>query len=148
MHRGLILAVLGAALAAALAASDGALADLQANDYVTFRTPSRNIFCAYSVLTDEPAYLRCEIRSGIKPMPARPQNPECVWGRAVGMRKAGRPSYLCISDTVFDPQAKTLAYGSTWSRNGFRCSSQPAGLSCRNAAGHGFFLSREQTRLF
>lgn len=142
------LPFLCAGLIASLAWAAGAGACPRANDYVSFRTPSKNVFCAYSVFTDEPAYLRCEIRSGIKPMPRHPRSSECVWGRAIGMKKSGKPSYLCISDTVYDPAARTLAYGSTWSRDGFRCTSEQAGLSCRNRAGHGFFLSRERTRVF
>ncbi|MFP5450499.1 MAG: hypothetical protein ACLGG9_01980 [Thermoleophilia bacterium] len=36
-----------------------------------------------------------------------------------------------------------LPYGSSWSRGAFTCSSQTNGISCENASGNGFFLSRE-----
>ncbi|MGZ4359440.1 MAG: DUF6636 domain-containing protein [Gaiellaceae bacterium] len=145
MRRLVTLLAICAGLITLLILASGASS--RTNDYITFRMPSRNIYCGYSAFSDSPAYLRCEIQSGIRPMPARKKNPECVWGRAVGMRKLGMPSYLCISDTVFDQAAPTLGYGSTWSHNGFSCRSRESGLTCRNAAGHGFFLSRQLTRL-
>jgi hypothetical protein len=36
-----------------------------------------------------------------------------------------------------------LAYGSSWSRGAFTCRSETNGISCENATGNGFFLSRE-----
>jgi len=49
-----------------------------------------------------------------------------------------------VSDVVLpDPtKAPVLAYGKTWRYGPFACSSATNGLSCRNKAGHGFFLSR------
>ncbi len=44
------------------------------------------------------------------------------------------------------PVYRTLAYGATWRRGGFTCSSARTGLTCRTAAGHGLFLARESWR--
>ena len=41
-----------------------------------------------------------------------------------------------------------LAYGRSWTWHGIRCSSQRAGLRCRNRSGHGFFLSRKTQHIF
>jgi hypothetical protein len=41
-----------------------------------------------------------------------------------------------------------LAYGKSWTYHGFTCTSRTNGLRCRNASGHGFFLSREKQLLF
>jgi len=41
-----------------------------------------------------------------------------------------------------------LAYGRTWSWHGLRCTSSDAGLSCANRSSHGFFLSREEQRVY
>ena len=50
---------------------------------------------------------------------------------------------------VGDCVARVLAYGMTWSGGGgLRCRSAETGLTCRNASGHGFFLSRERWRSF
>jgi hypothetical protein len=136
------LALLGA-LAIGVASTRGA-----GSAYVTFRTPSGNIGCAYARLPGEPATLRCEIASGLRPRPRRPGSCHASWGRAVGMGKTGRAIPLCISDTVMDPHAPALAYGKTWRRDGFICESQTAGLTCQNQSNHGWFLSRARSRVF
>jgi hypothetical protein len=123
---------------AALPASAGTTA------YVTFRTPSKNIYCAYY---SPPAFMRCDIRSGLHPRPSG----KCVegdYGQSVGMTASGRAHVLCISDTVYNPTARVLPYGSSWSGGGFRCVSRSAGLTCTSSRGHGFFLSRESWKVY
>jgi hypothetical protein len=53
-----------------------------------FRTPSKNIYCAYF------GTLRCDIRSGLKPMPARPPGCDFDWGQTVVL---GRSGLLCFN---------------------------------------------------
>jgi hypothetical protein len=113
---------------------------------VFFRTPSGNIGCEAGT---GPTYLRCDIKSGLKPRP--PQPSDCrhlAFGDSLGMSATSRPIYICHGDTVFVPHAKVLAYGTRYAFGPFRCTSQPAGLTCRNAAGHGWFLSRGSYRRF
>jgi hypothetical protein len=137
---GVLVAVASVAAGAGWAASDV---------YVNFQTPSGNIGCGYAKFAGERADLRCEIVSGIRPLPPHPARcGEGDWGRAVGMGPTGRPSRFCITDTVMDPRAPVLAYGRAWRRGPFRCASQDTGLTCRNRDGHGWFLSRAVTRLF
>lgn len=64
------------------------------------------------------------------------------------MRPTGRATASCAGDTVYNPRARILAYGETWRRGGFRCTSRTAGLTCTNRSDHGFFLSRQRWRLF
>ena len=117
--------------------------------FVFFRTPSGNIGCGYgSAEQGSPAFLRCDIRSGLQPKPARPHGCDLDYGDSYELKKAGRPSVLCHGDTVFDPRARVLAYGTSWARDGFRCTSRTAGLRCANQSGHGFFLSRERSYTF
>jgi hypothetical protein len=114
-----------------------------------FRTPSGNIGCVYGAAGyGQPAYLRCDIRSGLVPKPAKPRGCDLDYGDSYGMRKHGRPSVTCHGDTALDPHAKVLAYGTVWARDGYRCSSQTTGLKCSNLSGHGFFLSREHSYTF
>jgi len=40
----------------------------------------------------------------------------------------------------------TLAYGRNWQRGPFTCSSRGTGVTCRNRAGHGLFISRQSYR--
>ncbi len=115
----------------------------------TFRLPSGNIFCAYEHYDFAPVDLRCEIRSRIKPLPVRGEScRDAVWGAGYAMGQTGRANVLCISDTIYDPKAKVLAYGKTWRGGGFTCSSTMAGLRCTNRSRHGFFLSRAHSFAF
>ena len=100
----------------------------------TFIMPSRNIACLYDSGT-----LRCDIFSGLRPEP----NKACAFfWKGMMLPATGRASYLCIIDTIYDEDARTLHYGSTWSRGGIVCRSRTTGLRCRNQDGHGFLLSR------
>ena len=69
-------------------------------------------------------------------------------GTAFGMRASGRASALCVSDSVFDPHAKVLAYGKSRKFGSFKCTSKTTGLRCTNHSGHGFFLNRDRYKLF
>ncbi len=89
MRRVLLLAaVIGAALA--LAPSASAV-------YEAFRTPSGNIGCIYAKFSGEPAYLRCDILSKLKPLPPRPAScPDYVeWGYGFWMGKTGSAKVVC-----------------------------------------------------
>jgi hypothetical protein len=130
------------AIAALVAAGS---AGSTATVFVTFQTPSKNINCGFS---DRPNYLRCDIQSGLKPLPRRPANCDVDFGGAVGMTTTGRGEALCVGDTVRDPRARVLQYGSTWRRAGFTCVSLRTGLRCTNRRGHGFLLSRARSQLF
>lgn len=145
--RALLAAALGLIVATAVTAQ-AATAGSKADVIVFFRTPSRNIGCAYAKLAGEPASLRCDVLSGFKPTPPRPRGCDLDWAYAVVMNKTGRPRHLCAGDTAVDPRARILPYGATWSRDGFRCVSGATGLTCRNLSGHGWFLSRQRSRLF
>ena len=116
--------------------------------YVSFRTPSGNISCAYASGLGSPAFLRCDIRSHLHPAPKPRRCVEGVYGESVGMSRTSRAAVLCISDTVVSPGARVLAYGASWSRSGFRCVSRATGLTCTNTRGHGWFLSRESWRVY
>ena len=133
--------------AAALVLATGAA--FAASGAYFFRRPSGNIYCAYEHYDFAPFALRCEIRSGVKPLPPRPKAcGDAVWGAGYSMRQTGRAYVLCITDTVYDPKAKVFAYGTTWRGGGFTCTSRTTGLRCANRSGHGFFLSRQRSFSF
>jgi hypothetical protein len=108
-----------------------------------FTTPSGNIACA--LVGDNKNALRCEISSELNPIPPQPYQGYCEfdWGAGFLLPKYGKPSILCISDTIRSESHHTLSYGTTWKKAGFKCVSQRTGLICTNAIGQGFFLSRE-----
>jgi hypothetical protein len=128
-----LLAALTVALLAGSASADGA---------TFFRTPSGNIGCVYDARGG--GTLRCDIRSGLKPSPAKPKGCTVDWGDSLTLLRQGRARITCHGDTVFQQGARVLRYGTTWRRQGFRCTSRTSGLTCRNPSGKGFFLSRER----
>lgn len=136
------LAVLAVALlAAGLVAAGGADARL-----ASFKTPSGNIGCVYDSASG--GSLRCDILSGLKPKPSRPRGCDLDWGDSLTLARTGRARVLCHGDTAVLPSAPILRYGTTWSRGPFTCTSRRAGLTCENAAEHGFFLSRQSWQRF
>jgi hypothetical protein len=115
----------------------------------TFRTPSGNIGCVYA--SGQPGAgtsLRCDIRSGLKPKPARPKGCDLDYGDSYELPKTGRTIVVCHGDTAIDPHAHVLAYGKTWRYGGFTCTSKSTGLRCTNRGGHGFFMSRAHSYRF
>jgi hypothetical protein len=105
--------------------------------------PSKNIYCV--IYGDR---LRCEIVSQLNPMPPQPASCNLDWGNGLSLLKVGKPFVTCAGDTVFSPNYKTLAYGKSWSKGGFICKSRTNGLTCTNPRGNGFFLNREEWKVF
>ena len=103
-----------------------------------FQMPSRNIACLFT----DANTVRCDIRSGLKPPPAE----SCAgdW-TSVTIAAKGPAKPLCVSDTVYDESAPTLAYGSVWGGGGVtRLLLSTSGLQCSTMPGtHSFFLSRQ-----
>src|SRR5437764_745885 len=106
-----------------------------------FRMPSGNVYCAYEHYSFSPTDLRCEIRTKI-----RPKTGACDDGYI--MRQTGAARAFCATDTIYDPAAPVLTYGTTRQFGVFRCSSSASGLRCANASGQGFFLSTQHSYTF
>jgi hypothetical protein len=115
-----------------------------------FRTPSGNIGCVFSSGLDGAAAptVRCDIRSRLRPAPKQPANCPLDYGDSVQVERSGHAILVCHGDTAIDPHARVLAYGHQFRRDGITCVSQTAGLTCTNASGHGYFLSRQSWRVF
>lgn len=100
----------------------------------TFQTPSKRIGCAY-ITGKFPAMIRCDLFF--------------LDDRAVVLEHRGRPRKIRITDTVGDPKARVLAYGTTTRFGSFSCTSRTSGLTCRSRrSGHGFTVSRQAQKLF
>lgn len=141
-----VLAISGpASLAFAQGAGDASVAG--------FKSPSANIHCQYfDGASDKPPsanVIRCDIKSIGNPLPRRPKDCDLEWGQAFEMNdRAGPAQRLCYGDTVMDPRLPVLPYGGAWQRGGIACKSEQSGVSCVNAKGNGFELSRNAQRLF
>ena len=114
-------------------------------EFRTFQVPSKAIHCGY---TAPPASLRCDVDGELKPKPRRPARCKLDWALGLTLDRIGRARVVCAGDTVNDPAARVVGYGKTWKRGGIECVVRRKGLTCENAAGHGFFLSRSSWRRF
>lgn len=109
-----------------------------------FKSPSGNIHCQYY-----DGEIRCDIAQQSAPVPPKPRDCELEWGQAFAVADNGRSGErLCHGDTVVDARLPVLAYGNVWRSGGITCASEQTGVTCTNAAGHGFSLSRAAQRLF
>ena len=152
--------IAAALCATALVAASPTHAATSAFKYGFFKTPSANIQCSYGYFTDSRAnqsYVVCGIVSGLKPPPPR-RGPKCSVSNRVSLGVKGRAHTgrsICPGEDEGDAgpfagqsTAKVLGYGASWHGAGLRCTSELKGLTCRNPAGHGFFLSRAHWRSF
>ena len=140
-----VLAAMVLGLVAATSAAAKGSGGEQAESIVGFQIRSGNIICA-----SYQGELRCDLSRGLTPRPRRPRG--CPWdmdfGQGVELSGTGTARVVCAGDTVFGSRFRVLPYGSTWRRDGIACRSRTTGLTCTNAAGRGFFLSRERWRIF
>lgn len=112
----------------------------------SFATPSRNIGCI-----GDRTEVRCDIRQTSATPPPKPASCRFDWGDAFSVRPTGRGRGVCHSDTALPApgrRIRILAYGTSITLGKITCTSRRSGLTCRNPAGHGFFLSREKIRVF
>jgi hypothetical protein len=138
MHRTIVSA---AALAALLLVPIAPAAA----DPEQWNSPSGNIRCGSFSRQN----LRCDMRALGNPRKPRPKSCEFDYGNSFGIHGNGRRGYLmCVSDAVGGPDAPTLAYGTVWRRNGFRCTIKRTGVRCTNRRGHGFSLRRGRQVVF
>jgi hypothetical protein len=113
-----------------------------------FKMPSGNINCMLEGPENDNG-LRCDIRQTSNASPPKPASCEFAWGQSFEILSNGKAgTRICVSDSAYDPSASPLAYGSEWNQGGFVCKSAETGLTCTNAAGHGFMLSKGAQKLF
>lgn len=95
--------------------------------YASFRAPGRTVYCELGEV--RPVSLVC--------WRARD-------GRSIGMLPTGRALVNPDTNTrnLHHDRAPVLAFGRTWRRGAYRCTSRAAGVTCRNRSGHGWFLGR------
>jgi hypothetical protein len=139
MHKVLLMVPLGACLAPMAQA-----------DVFLFSTPSRNIECAVG-LDEVSADITCTIheRNGL-PALAQPSTCLAPWGHHFTLLERGPVQMGCGG-----PGARNTAshveiapYGETGQFGLITCLSLETGFECRNADGHGFFLSRARQSVF
>ena len=113
---------------------DGPVLNLEA-----FQSPSGNIAC---VMTQRS--VRCDIAERNWNPPPAPAACQGDYGQGIQLPASGPADFVCAGDTVLNPQAETLPYGSSSQSGSITCESEEAGIECENESGGGFTLSREQ----
>ena len=115
---------------------------------VGFKMPSNNIYCMLESPYNNDG-LRCDIRVVTDSLPPQPASCQFGWGKSFEITPNGSVgTRICVSDTVYNPTFPALTYGTQWNEGGLICKSAEAGLTCTNAAGHGFMISKEVQKLF
>ncbi len=128
---------------AAVALSGPALAD----DYIGFQSPTGNIHCGlYS--GSGGATVRCDLKQLKKTYTARPAGCDLEWGNSFAVDSRGKGYLACVGDTVVDRSNPVLTYGQAVSLGGISCVSAKTGMTCTNAAGHGFSVAKARQKLF
>jgi hypothetical protein len=119
-------------------------------DVDPFNTPSGNVQCSAGLGEGEPADVYCTIfeRSG---PPSIPRLAQCsaAPGYEFSMSEHGTVTVKCSQFTrPASPGGNAVRYGDARRYGGIVCRSSTSGLDCRNADGHGFFLSRARQSVF
>lgn len=115
-----------------------------------FDTPSGNIQCIGRLGYGIAAEVYCTIfdRSG---PPSIPRLAQCndAPGYEFSMRERDAVTVKCsqVGPSV-TPPGNAVRYGGAVRYDGIACRSSTSGLECRNADGHGFFLSRGRQSVF
>ena len=116
-----------------------------------FRSPSGNIRCYVGPGTT----LRCSIAQAsyarrLQERCLRPNGSGVDW-HGFELGSSGKGAVTCSGGILYNPATqrpsyRLLPYGATWRHAGFTCTSRITGVTCRNAAGHGLFVSRGSWR--
>jgi hypothetical protein len=117
------------------------------------RSPSGNIMCLYA--SQKPAFLMCQIARADYEAALRKHcgsAPYYVDWVGFSLSAAGKGVVACAGGPAYDPQTQhpryvTLAYGKSWRKGPFTCSSATTGITCTNGAGHLVFVSRGAYRV-
>lgn len=109
----------------------------------SFVTPTKNIAC---LMDDES--VRCDISKKDWTIP-RPADCELDYGNGATIsRTSSRGEISCAGDTILGISEAVLPYGTDSKVGTLICRSRESGITCQNARGHGFSLSRQSYRLF
>jgi hypothetical protein len=118
-----------------------------ADDYLSFQSPTGNIHCMIADW-DGDVSARCDMIEYTPSHSGPPKGCELDWGGTFGLNTRGKAYLNCVGDTIIDPGSPVLAYGDAVSLGGISCVSAKTGMTCTNAAGHGFTLSKAKQRIY
>jgi hypothetical protein len=124
------------------------LALLLASALVGLHTPSRNITCV-----DTGPSLICNVRQASYTAKLQQRcmaPPTSLDWHGFELSAHGKGQVACSGGVLVMGNVRytTVSYGTTWRHGAYTCVSRASGLTCRNRARHGVFISRAAYRLF
>jgi hypothetical protein len=152
MKLSLLISTAVAIVIAAVAMSSSASGSSGARKVPGFRSPSGNIHCYYDRKAIVPAngtkrLLTCGLQHADYAMQLQRR---CLAGdwHGFGLGAKTRPTIFCAGNANYAirPVYTTLAYGRSWTRGPFTCTSRITGVTCDNQGVHGVFISRQSYR--
>jgi hypothetical protein len=152
MKLSLLISAAVAIVIATVAMSSPAASSPGARIVPGFRSPSGNIQCYYDPKAFAPPngskrLLTCGLRQADYAMQLQRR---CLAGdwHGFGLDAKSKPTIFCTGNPNYAirPAYTTLAYGKSWQRGSFTCSSRITGVTCRNRTRHGLFISRQSYR--
>jgi len=109
----------------------------------TFHTPSKNIYCSLTR-----SAVRCDIAHKSWKPPTKPADCTLDWGNGMYI-DAGKAAMTCTGDTLLGSAADNLPYGRGLRSGDVVCSSESAGLTCKDEkSGRGFTLAVARYSIF
>jgi len=117
-----------------------------------FHSPTGNIKCHYDqralISRGRAPVVRCGLDHADYSMQLQRRCNAGDW-HGFTLTPNGRPLLYCPGGASGDRIAsRTLAYGESWQRGPFTCTSRITGVTCRSRTGHGLFVSRQSYRLW
>lgn len=117
-------------------------ADPAPAEFFSYQTPTGNIGCQF-IVTDA-VEVRCDLGDYVPTFKDQPSDCEYDWGGAFGATSwSDVGEVLCTSDSIRDPGAEVLDYGSKVTHGDVTCWSEKTGVICENSMGHGFQIARK-----
>ena len=150
MKTPLLISSAVAIVIAAVAASSSAAGPSGAQILPGFRSPSGNIKCYYDPKGPSSRgftpVLRCSLDHADYGVTLQHRCETGDW-HGFTLTPTRKPLIFCPGGASGDhPVYRTLAYGKSWQRGPFTCTSRVTGVTCRNRTGHGLFISRQVYR--
>lgn len=112
------------------------------NGQITFVMPSRNVECTFTPAGGTPVYKPADGGPELSCDRREPRYVRIVLTQT-SIKRFDDPGDQGCCSTI-----NPFPYGMRWSRASFTCESLESGLVCRNAAGRGFTVSRQNVDLF
>lgn len=122
---------------------DGHDAPWNSGSWATFQSPSGNIACVIGDLGGNGALsAECDILYHTYPTPAAPASCPLDYGDRFIVGASGKSTLGCHGDTLADPGAAVLPYGTSITYGSMACTSSTSGMRCDNQdTGHYFTVA-------